>query len=600
MIKIKVKRGDKTTGTLGIIGGFPIVSVDGGDEYVMYGTTRSAASPSNAEVQRFIADTDEESNFFLLDDYGIDLNQDYKTFYKSISSGALFSGTYIGYVTEWTADLAFSLSSSGTEKYMFNFFNNTIDRFKVSVNGTDITDDSTQPMYYTFANDVLSVFTGTLNATTVKVYDFKMLKRKGKAGYVCLNSVSFGYTTIINEVKSTGLHEEINLLSDDLACNTFDFTAKFDRLNSISKDDKVYIYNNGINFGSYYVDTIERTAENIYKISCSDVMLRLGNAPFYWWSIYNQLSDLLTRLRSAYNNSFSVMGLSQPSYYLIKGKSSGANVRAVLCDIAYALKKYISTARNDDIVSFNDIPTEPTKSIKTSDRRILGQAIATKTDVITLAYVPFYGNPVFEYGEDKFYKDYIKSVSLPRGVSRYVLQFDDSPLWVSDWSSSGTQLPTGVTCVNKWYEDTAFIFSTTNTASTSSFNIIYHKYDIQPEFQSEIRPTDYAKYAQNEKNFDSIKVSAFLSDKPYAKQPNSHNVTTEGEEDYIKRDDLIQKYVENSRHTVKAKIVMQNEQVCDFIKIETAYDGVIKGIITSMDITMGFDNIADIEVLEWL
>ena len=599
MIKIKVKRGEKNAGTLKIAGGFPVVSIDGDDEYYMYGTTRSAARPTGSTIQECIADTDCESNFFILDDYGIDLNQDYKTFYRSISSGGLFMGSYIGYVTEWSSDLSFSLSSSGTKKYMFNFYNNTIDSFKVSVNGTNITDDSLQPMYYTFTNDVLSVFTGTTNPVTVKVYDFKMLKRNGQSGYVCLNSVSFGYTTIINEVKSTDLHEGINLLSEDLACNAFNFTAKIDKLNEISKNDKVYIYNNGIDFGSYYVDTIERTAESIYKISCSDIMAKLGNTPFYWWSIYNQLTDLTSRIRSAYNNAFSITGLSKTDYYLIKGKSSGANVRAVLCDIAYALNKYISTARKDDFVSFYDLPDTTTNRIMTTDRRILGQAISTKTDVITKAYVPFYGNPAFEYGDDKFYKNYIKNVSIPAGVTNYVLKFEDAPLWVSDWSNNGTKLPNGVTCVNKWYEDTAFIFSASNTASTSSFNIVYHKYDMQPEFQSEIRPTDYIEYAQNEKKYDKIKVSAFVSDKPFTKQPDSHSVITTGEEKYIKRDDVIQRYVQNSRHTVKAKIIMQNEKVGDFIEIETAYDGIIKGIITSMDISMGFDNIADIEVLEW-
>lgn len=600
MIKIKIKRGGKRAGTLKIIGGFPIVSIDNGDEYYMYGLTRSTVRPTDTDIQEYIADAENESNFFILDDYGIDLNQDYKAFYHSITAGSLFAGSYIGYVTEWASNLSFSLSSSGTKKYMLNFYNNTIDSFKVSVNGSVISDDSTQPMYYTFANDVLSVFTGTTNSVTVKVYDFKMLKRNGHAGYVCLNSVSFGHTSVVNEVKSTDLHEEINLLSEDLPCNTFDFTAKIDKLNEISRNDKVYIYNNGIDFGAYYVDSIERTAESIYKISCSDIMAKLGNTPFYWWSIYNQLTDLIKRLRSAYNNAFSIAGLTTTDYYLIKGSSSGTNVRATLCDMAYALNKYISTARKDGVVTFYDLPDTPAAKIVTADRRILGQAIATKTDVITKALVPFYGNPAFEYGDDKFYKNYIKNVTVPAGVTNYPIIFDDTPLWVSDWSSSaGTQLPSGITCANKWYEDTAFLFSSSNKTGASSFNIVYHKYDMQPEFQSEISPTDYAEYAQNEKSFDKIKVSAFVSNKPYAKGANSHIVSTDGEEDYIKRDDVIRRYVQNSRHTVKAKIVMQNEMVGDFIEIETAYDGVISGIITSMDISMGFDNIADIEVTEW-
>ena len=56
----------------------------------------------------------------------------------------------------------------------------------------------------------------------------------------------------------------------------------------------------------------------------------------------------------------------------------------------------------------------------------------------------------------------------------------------------------------------------------------------------------------------------------------------------------------NSRGTVKAKIVMRNnEKVGDATTIQTLYDGEITGIITKMDIYSGYNNIADIEVLEW-
>ena len=595
MIKIKVKRGNKTSGILTISSGLPLYCRDGSDSYYVYGTTRNKSKPTNNTVKSYIADSDSESNFFILDDYGIDLNQDYKQFYSKLVAGSAYLGSYIGYVTKWSAGLSFSLSASGTKKYLFNFFNNTIDSFKVKVDGKEIDTDNSKSNYYVFANDVLSVYTGSSVSATVTVSDFKMIKRSGVAGYICLNSVSFGYTTIVNEVKSTELHEEINLLSEDLACNTFNFSAKLDKLNEINKDDKVYVYNNGVDFGSFYVDEIERSAESIYKISCSDIMLKLSNTPFYWWSIYNQLYELKTRLIASYSG-LKISGLSDERKHMIKGKSSGANTRTVLCDIAYSLNKFISTARNDDTVTFNSIPDQVTATIMTADRRILGQALATKIDVITKAVVPFYGNTVFEYNDEGFYKDNIKSISLPRGAANYVLSFNDTPFWVV-WDK--TTLPSGVNCKNRWYEDNALVFSTTSSASTSSFSVIYNKYDLQPLSQSELSPPDASLFTENEKSYDKIKVGAFVSTENYTKNANSHIVSTTGDETEITRDSVIQKYISNSRRTVKAKIVMQDECVGDLIKIETAYDGVIQGIITSMDVSMGFDNVAEIEVLEW-
>lgn len=67
---------------------------------------------------------------------------------------------------------------------------------------------------------------------------------------------------------------------------------------------------------------------------------------------------------------------------------------------------------------------------------------------------------------------------------------------------------------------------------------------------------------------------------------------------FSERNANIQKYIQ-SRGTVTAKIRLRNERVGDLIQIETAWDGIITGIITKMNITFGYEDIADIEVLEW-
>ena len=66
--------------------------------------------------------------------------------------------------------------------------------------------------------------------------------------------------------------------------------------------------------------------------------------------------------------------------------------------------------------------------------------------------------------------------------------------------------------------------------------------------------------------------------------------------DYKKKH--IQKYMQ-SGGTVTAKIRLRGERVGDLIQIETAYDGIKTGIINCMNIFFGYEDIADIEVLEW-
>ena len=61
----------------------------------------------------------------------------------------------------------------------------------------------------------------------------------------------------------------------------------------------------------------------------------------------------------------------------------------------------------------------------------------------------------------------------------------------------------------------------------------------------------------------------------------------------------IQKYI-SSRGTVSAKVVLNGEKVGDLITIETAFSGVITGIITAMNLMPSYSNVAEIEVLEWV
>ena len=77
-----------------------------------------------------------------------------------------------------------------------------------------------------------------------------------------------------------------------------------------------------------------------------------------------------------------------------------------------------------------------------------------------------------------------------------------------------------------------------------------------------------------------------------------NNFLTHVDDLYEQRNANIKKYIK-SRGKVNAKIRLRNERIGDLIQIETAWDGFITGIVTKMDIKFGYEDIADIEVLEW-
>lgn len=70
------------------------------------------------------------------------------------------------------------------------------------------------------------------------------------------------------------------------------------------------------------------------------------------------------------------------------------------------------------------------------------------------------------------------------------------------------------------------------------------------------------------------------------------------DEHIISRDADIKTYCK-SIGIVSGKIVLQGEKTGDLIQIDTAFDGTITGIITSLIIHPGYTNIADVEVLAW-
>ena len=75
-------------------------------------------------------------------------------------------------------------------------------------------------------------------------------------------------------------------------------------------------------------------------------------------------------------------------------------------------------------------------------------------------------------------------------------------------------------------------------------------------------------------------------------------IGNKGGRNYISRAEDVGVFIK-SRGTVSAKIVLNGEKVGDIVKIQTAWDGDVVGIITSMTTKLGGTNVADVEIFEW-
>ena len=84
------------------------------------------------------------------------------------------------------------------------------------------------------------------------------------------------------ELRSVEATEELNIISDELAINTLDFTLdSMEDIDFIFQEKQpVYAYNGKTKIGTFYIDESTRVSKNVYNVSCIDALGILDEDPF--------------------------------------------------------------------------------------------------------------------------------------------------------------------------------------------------------------------------------------------------------------------------------------------------------------------------------
>ena len=122
---------------------------------------------------------------------------------------------------------------------------------------------------------------------------------------------------------------------------------------------------------------------------------------------------------------------------------------------------------------------------------------------------------------------------------------------------------------------------------------------------------DLATYEQGDR-YTAISLSAFsgsfnstptvlTAENPNIKSNDSTNVLTYDKFSLVSN--ASERFAElcafgYSRNKVKAKIIVNDERIGDIVKIETPYNGLVRGVITLMDINIFGRAVADVEITE--
>ena len=380
--------------------------------------------------------------------------------------------------------------------------------------------------------------------------------------YIVVSSVFYGTVEVYNQFKNSGLCEEINILSDDLSINQFEATIIVPEGASVkfAKKDPLALINNHRYYGTFYITDVQRAAKNLYEITAQDVLTIYDNSNFENWQpdIRNKavrVADIVTEIENQTKLKLDTSGINTSES--IVGNKKDGNCRLALCELGYCLKRMIDTSRRDNVV-FKTIPSTITSQILTSSNRILGDATFRIRDEISSA-------EIYRTKIEGIDNTAAKTQTVTGNVGDIItLTFSTPTYFEEDFATSS-----GV-------EFLAYTLYSCKVKLTETTGVVtYYPRTITENIVTITNPNATINNVQKFQNITLKPLTVNLS--------NADNV-----EKYIK-----------SRGTVNAKIRLRGEKVGDLIQIETAWDGIITGIITKMDIAFGYEDIADIEVLEW-
>ena len=490
-----------------------------------------------------------EPNYYTLEGNGINLLDENKKFYEYNDYIGLYCGhSYISFILQPSDLYTFA------KGLFFRFYGDCCKEIYITYK------DPTGDIGYGWVskpgeNCCLKFNESLLSKSTyiwlrMDAYDNQIIK---------IASLMYGNVEVFDKFTSYNLTEEINVLSDNLPYNAFECSVISD-IQPLKKP--IDIYSNGY-YGRYYISSAKKVGKNIYQISAKNEVGKLEDVPYDDWHLTMDLSYFISRVKE-----ISGIEITEPSgtAYFTLGHIPVKSARYCLCGLCFAYGLIVHNSRQKGITLL-PIPTEVTSNI--TSNRIIGTATFENSDIVTKAEVQY----VLGY-------DLIdKTFTLEKTGKFY---FSDPPLDSVSTSTSEAYISNGSLNYVEFYGTAPASFTGKKVEFTKTVRTITNP--------------DAETTGENQKSYNSFDLTGRIllssGEETDSELPPIY-VTSD-----ISRDNDISKYI-RSKGKAKAKIRLRGEKCGDLVTIETLYNGTIQGIITKMNISFGYEDIADIEIQEW-
>lgn len=525
--------------------------------------------PSSGDGQELL-DNYDTPNYLSFDGKGIKLKENNQKFYSS--------GDYVGYISDGVSNsqgrignswLRFSRNS--TDSYLnfkkgitFVFYGNCCKSFYAMYR-----DSETQSIFEEKVEVGCEIFTykPNIECAMLEIYFEETVE---PYQFLKISEIKIGEIKVYNKFQSLSLLEEINVISDDLPINSLEFTVVLNDNEVLNGGNPVTVHSNGKYYGTFYTEDPERIGKNLYSVTAFNSIKILDNTKYLDWDSDLNLDKFSSQIK---RDTGITLKTDKPDglNYRTFGHIPIDSFRYALCLYAFACRFMVDGSRSGNIL-LKPIPTEITSVITTADKRIIGECTFTKAKPITQAKMQF----------ADLYTSSDNSITVTCEPNVSTLIYTDTPIdYVKDVQSDNAQSLKFK--VEDYSGNWIRLISYTNSSIKIEYVDFVHTYK-----NITVNNPSASDNSSNEKDYSKLNLrgGSYLDG----------GGTVTQLPDFKKQDVL--KYMQ-SKGTAKAKIRLQNERVGDLIQIETAYDGIITGIITSMAISFGYEDIANIEVFEW-
>lgn len=393
--------------------------------------------------------------------------------------------------------------------------------------------------------------------------------------FVKIYGIRFGNVIELNDFKSFEIHKEIKPASDDLPFGTLSFEAIYNGDKLVpQKLQKLTVYSDDELIGRYYLDSVQQKNKNSYSFEAFDSIGVLDNFVIdgdLWDNLnYTSPSEIVKNISET--SKISIVFRDGNGDETLFGRLTLANCRYALQQICFAFgyKPIVLKNGTIELVYYNRSATQSETIPLISSDRILGNALFKQNEVnlgYEVSYTDYFQDDIYQSEWEELLKTEKSSKNTKVPFDKPVQQITD--IQVGDQYLGSENFDAAL---SKWNKN--YIIPIVDDVTVWGYfykdveNIISYKRDDLPK-----NSVGKIKKYETMSVFGEAGKLGF----PYGLDQLNQDIKSKG--------------------VVSAKIILQNEQIGDIVVIETAFNGLIRGMIT--DMVYKSPTIAEIEVTEW-